>query len=156
MKKISWQVKTFCVKTVFLVSFIENSLSAQTECKEIKKEIEKLEKLQKKIEERIKKNEEILASIKKEKEELEVFKKRLDEEILKLQSERFKRLAKDFESMDPEFAGEKLSMMEDAKIAAYILYNMNPRKAGEALNYVSPKMVSKISKILTQLKNGKK
>ena len=58
--------------------------------------------------------------------------------------------------MDPEYAGEKLSKMSDPAIAAYILFNMNPRKAGEALNYVDPKMLDKITSILTKLKKNAK
>jgi len=46
--------------------------------------------------------------------------------------------------------------MKDPKKAAYIIYNMKPRLAGEVMNYVDPEMVDKIVKILTDLKKKKK
>jgi len=155
MKRIFWQTRAIYAKLFFSFFLFTQGVVAN-ECKEIEKELQQLEKLQKAIEQKIEKNEQLLQQIKQEKESLEAFRKTLNQEVENLQSERFKKLAKDFESMDPEYAGEKLSQMEP-KIAAYILFNMKSRKAGEALNFVSGEMVNKISKILTQLKqNGKK
>ncbi len=102
----------------------------------------------------LERNKAILAKIEKEKKALQDLNQTLAKQIEQIKSTRYKKLAKDFESMDPEYAGEKLSKLKDPKIAAFILYNMNPRKAGEALNYVEPKMVSRITSILTQLEKN--
>ncbi len=138
---------------IILASSLAISLYADSAQKEIDKELQKLAKLKAIIEKKIAKNKEILASIQQEKANLEQLKRSIDKQIEEIQSQRYKKLAKDFESMDPEYAGEKLSKI-DPKIAAYILYNMNSRKAGEALNFVAPETVSKITKILTQLRKN--
>ena len=135
-----------------IVSFFEISLFAQAEKKEIEIEIKKLETLKKDVELKIKKNEEILEKIKKEQEKLEIARKNLEKLQKELNKERYKKLAKAFEGMEPEMAGEKLSKLDDPAKAAYILYNMKAKSAGEALNYVDPKRVSEIVKILTTLK----
>ena len=54
--------------------------------------------------------------------------------------------------MDPELAGEKISKIQDPRRAALIVYNMKERSAGAALNYVDPKRVSEIVRILTEIK----
>ncbi|MRJ02195.1 MAG: hypothetical protein GXO19_04000 [Epsilonproteobacteria bacterium] len=133
-----------------------SALSAQNPCREIEKEVERLQKMRSTIQRRLQENREILRKIEEEKRELEEFKKEIEREQKEIQKERYKKLAKDFESMEPEMAGEKFSNMDNPKIAAYILYNMNSRKAGDALNYVDPKMVNKIVKILTELKRYEK
>ncbi len=143
------------MRIFYITIAISLALFAQSQQKEIQKELVRLENLQKSIEVKIKKDKKILAKIEKEKEALEKLQKRIDQQINELQKERYKKLAKDFASMDPEYAGEKLSKL-DPKIAAYILYNMNARKAGDALNYVDAKMVAKITKILTQLRENEK
>ncbi len=135
---------------------MSSSASAQTEIKEIEKEMQKLKTLQKQLKKEIEKKKKILGQIIEERKRLEDFKKTIDKQIKDIQSKRYKKLAKDFENMDPEYAGEKLSKFKDPKIAAYILYNMKSKKAGEALNYVEPEQLNKIAKILTQLKNNEK
>ena len=139
--------KTILLSSLVLISF------ANTQQKEIQKELQKLANLKAIIEKKIAKNKELLKKIEEEKKKLQNLQKKIEKQIKEIQNKRFKKLAKDFENMDPEYAGEKLSKI-DSKIAAYILYNMNSRKAGEALNYVAPPMVSKITKILTQLRNN--
>lgn len=124
--------------------------------REIRLELKQLEQLKNIIEKKIDQNRKILQSIEREKQKLKQLKQKIDRQIQEIQNQRFKKLAKDFENMDPEYAGAKLSKIENPKIAAYILYNMNPRKAGEALNYVESQALNKITKILTQLKNDDK
>jgi len=129
-----------------------NSAFPQTEKREIQKEIQNLIKLREEIKSLIKKNEEVLKKIKEEKEKLEKEKQDFENYVKKVKDQRYKKLAKMFEKMEPELAGEKISNMEDPKKAAYIIYNMKESKAGEVLNYVSPDMVNQITKILTELK----
>ncbi len=124
--------------------------------KEIKIEIEKLKKLRIEVEKKIKEDQELLQKIKEEREKLRKEREEFEKYIKQVESERYKKLAKVFEKMDPELAGDKLSKMKDPKIAAYIIYNMKDRKAGEVLNYVDPKMVDKITKILTDIKRKNK
>ncbi len=124
--------------------------------KEIKIEIEKLKKLRIEVEKKIKEDQELLKKIKEEREKLKKEREEFEKYIKQVESERYKKLAKVFEKMDPELAGDKLSKMKDPKIAAYIIYNMKDRKAGEVLNYVDPKMVDKITKILTDIKRKNK
>jgi len=126
---------------------------AQTECKEIESELKRLQNLRNQINTMLKQNRQILDQIKQERASLEALKQELAKEQEEIKKDRYKKLAKDFANMDPEAAGEKLSNL-DPKIAAYILLNMNSRKAGEALNYTNPGMVSKITKILTELKKN--
>ena len=124
--------------------------------KEIKIEIEKLKRLRIEVEKKIKEDQKLLQKIKEEREKLRKEREEFEKFIKQVESERYKKLAKVFEKMDPELAGDKLSKMKDPKIAAYIIYNMKDRKAGEILNYVDPKMVDKITKILTDIKRKNK
>lgn len=124
------------------------------ECKEIKTEIEKLEKLKLEVEQLLKKNEATLEKIKEEQAKLEKEKQSLLELEKKIEDKRYKKLAEVFSKMEPELAGQKISAMTDPKKAAFILYNMKSRKAGEILNYVDPKMVNKIVKILTTIRTN--
>ncbi len=141
----------------FILLSLALSLFGDAQLREIQKELQKLQALRQQLRADIAKNEELLAKIEEEKKSLQELNATINEQIQRIQSDRFKKLAKDFESMDPEYAGEKLSKMKDPEIAAYILLNMNSRKAGEALNYVDPEMLSRITTILTKLKrNGKK
>lgn len=141
----------------FILLSFALSLFGDAQLREIQKELQKLQALRQQLQADISKNEKLLAKIEEEKKSLQDLNASINEQIKQIQSERFKKLAKDFESMDPEYAGEKLSKMKDPTIAAYILFNMNSRKAGEALNYVDPDMLSRITAILTKLKkNGKK
>lgn len=136
---------------ILLISSLAFTAFGNTQQKEIQKELKRLQQLKELIEKKIAQNQKLLDSIKKEKANLQELKKALDKQLKEIQNERFKKLAKDFESMDPEYAGEKLSNI-DPKIAAYILYNMKSKKAGEALNFVRPQTVGIITKILTQLR----
>ncbi|WP_281951150.1 hypothetical protein [Nitrosophilus kaiyonis] len=142
----------FIFVSIIIVNFFTIQIFAQAEKKEIEIEIKKLEALKKDVELKIKKNEKILEEIKKEQKKLNIAKKELEKLQKELNKERYKKLAKAFEGMEPEMAGEKLSKIDDPAKAAYILYNMKAKSAGEALNYVDPKRVSEIVKILTSLK----
>ncbi len=122
---------------------------------ELKKEAEKLKQIREEIKLNYQKNQAVLEQIRKEREALEILKKEIEESKKKVQEERYKKLAKVFEKMDPELAGEKFSKMENPEDAAYILYNMSEKKAANILNNTDPVMVNKIVKILTNLKNAK-
>jgi len=140
---------------VALFSFFSAQALAQEgsfECKEVKTEIEKLKALKLRVERLLKENNDTLKKIEEERKNLEKEKRVLLELEEEIKSERYKKLAEVFSKMDPELAGQKISAMTDPKKAAYILYNMKSRKAGEILNYVDPKMVNKIVKILTTIK----
>ncbi|WP_457642232.1 hypothetical protein [Persephonella sp.] len=136
------------------MSFGKESTSPRKE--EIQKEIEKLTKLREEIKKLIEEKKAILKQIKEEEKKLEEKKKEISKLVKKAEEDRYKRLAKVFEKMDPEMAGEKISKMTDPKKAAYIIYNMKERLAGEVMNYINPEMVDKIIKILTELKKTKK
>ncbi|WP_187646982.1 MotE family protein [Nitrosophilus labii] len=143
---------------IFLISsfnFSQTLLFAQAEIKEIKIEIEKLIKLKKEVEAKIEKNRELLKKIEQEQEKLKTAQENLKKLQEEMRKDKYKKLAKAFEGMEPEMAGEKLSKLDDPVKAAYILYNMKAKAAGEALNFVEPKRVSQIVKILTDLKNRK-
>lgn len=145
----------FWVAVILISLLFPNALGQeQVEKKETQKEIEKLLSLKKKVESLIEKNREILKKIEQEREALKKEKEEFEKEVQEVQSERYKKLAQMFSKMDPEMAGQKISAMTDPKEAAYILYNMKSRVAGEVLNYVDPKMVDKIVKILTNLKEA--
>ncbi len=148
-------MKALCIKFC-IISSLALTAFADAQQKEIQKELAKLQQLKNYIDTKIAQDQKLLKQIREEKAFLQQLKKSLEEERKKINTERYKKLAKDFENMDPEYAGEKLSKMENPTIAAYILYNMNPRKAGEALNYVDPKVLSKISQILIKLKKHEK
>lgn len=136
----------FLIGILFLIS----SSFAQVE--ELKKEAEKLKQIRDEIKATYQKNEALLEQIRKERQTLELLKKEIEESKKKIQDERYKKLAKVFEKMDPEMAGQKLSKMESAEDAAYIIFNMNEKKAAAVLDNTDPIMVSKIVKILTRLK----
>ncbi len=140
----------------FILLSLVLSLFGDAQLREIQKELQKLQGLRQQLQADIAKNEKLLAKIEEKKKSLQELNATINEQIQQIQSERFKKLAKDFESMDPEYAGEKLSKMKDPEIAAYILINMNSRKAGEALNYIDPEMLSRITTILTKLKKNNK
>jgi len=131
---------------------ITNPLPAYQD--EISIELEKLKKIREEVEKKIEEDKKILQKIKEEREKLKKEREDFERYIKQVESERYKKLAKVFEKMEPELAGEKISKMKNPKTAAYIIYNMKERKAGEVMNYVDPKMVNKILKILTQLKKS--
>lgn len=142
------KIRTFTIGALATVSF---SLGQE---KDIKSEIDKLVKLRNEIKATYESNQALLEKIRKEKEQLEILKKQIEEQQKKITEERYKKLAKVFEKMDPELAGEKFSKMESAEDAAYILYNMNEKKAASILNNTDPVMVNKIVRILTGLKKS--
>ncbi|BCD68373.1 MotE family protein [Nitratiruptor sp. YY09-18] len=148
-------MRTFYAKILLILS-LSSLLFANVQKKELQKELQRLEKLHAIIKEKLEQNRQVLQKIQEEKAALQKLKKELENEKKAINNERFKKLAKDFENMDPEYAGEKLSKMQDPHIAAYILYNMNSRKAGEALNFVEPEALNKITKILIHLRNNDK
>ncbi|WP_163328070.1 magnesium transporter MgtE N-terminal domain-containing protein [Desulfurobacterium thermolithotrophum] len=143
--------------TLVLFSFI-SSLSAWgqgIEKHEAQKEIERLKKLKVEVQRLLEEKKNLLKKIEEEKKQLEEEKKAFEKKIKEIESERYKKLAQIFEKMDPEMAGQKLSKFSDPKEAAYIIYNMKSRKAGNVLNYVDPEMVNKIVEILTKVKKQK-
>ncbi len=142
----------FLIIGILTVSLFSVSFSQQVEKKEIDKEIQKLTKLKKEVQNLIKKNNELLAKLKEQEKILDEKRKSFEAYIKKAEEDRYKKLAKVFEKMDPELAGEKISKIQDPKRAALIVYNMKERSAGAALNYVDPKRVSEIVKILTEIK----
>ncbi|WP_457678102.1 hypothetical protein [Thermovibrio sp.] len=153
MKGLS--TKLFIVAVSLSLTFPLSGYSQEAvQKKEAVKEIEKLAKLKAEVKELLKKNREVLREIKKEREELKREREEFERRVKEVEAERYKRLAEFFEKMDPELAGQKISQLTDPKEAAYIIYNMKPRKAGEVLNYVSPQMVNKIVEILTQIKKS--
>jgi flagellar motility protein MotE (MotC chaperone) len=139
----------FLVVSLIAISFVA---VGQPEKTEIEREIERLKNLRVEIKKLIEKNNQILQKIKEEKEQLAKEKEELEKLKKEILDERYKKLAKVFEKMEPELAGEKISNMEDPKKAAYIIYNMKESKAGAVLDNVSPDMVNQIVKILTKLK----
>jgi flagellar motility protein MotE (MotC chaperone) len=126
--------------------------SAQVEKKEVDKEIQRLTKLKKEVQQLIKKNNELLAKLKEQEKRLDKKRKDFENFLKKAEKDRYKKLAKVFEKMDPELAGEKISKIKDPRRAAYIIYNMKERSAGATLNYVDPERVSEIVRILTEIK----
>jgi flagellar motility protein MotE (MotC chaperone) len=150
-KKTGWQMKYTIAK--FLILSIAICL-AFSQNREINNELKRLIEAKKSLEIKLQKNTETLKKIEKEKKELEKLKKEIEELQKSLTEKRYKKLAKAFEKMEPEMAGEKLSKIDNPKKAALILYNMKPKSAGEALNFIDSKRVSEIVKILTKLKNG--
>ena len=124
----------------------------QVEKKETQKEIQKLLKLKKEVEALLEEKRQLLKKIEEEKKALEKAREEFRKEVEKARSERYKKLAQIFSKMDPEMAGQKISAMTDPKEAAFIIYNMKSRTAGEVMNYVDPKMVDRIVQILTKLR----
>lgn len=119
---------------------------------ELKKEAEKLEKIRNDIRTEYIKNQEILKQIQAEREKLQQLKREIEDQTKKIKDERYQKLAKVFEKMDPEEAGKKISKAENPEEIAYILYNMNEKKAAAILNNTDPEMVNKILKHLTVIR----
>jgi len=142
----------YLMSVIITLGMIVSFSYAQVEKKEIDKEIKRLEQLKSEVKALIDKNNALLESIKEERAKLKQEKEEFKNFIKKAQEERYKKLGKVFEKMDPEMAGEKISNMKDPVKAAYIIYNMKPRLAGEVMNYVKPEMVDEIVKILTDIK----
>lgn len=142
------------LRKYIVISLLTLSSLSYAQVDELKKEVEKLEKLRGDIKSEYIKNQEILKQIKAEREKLEQLKKEIEEQIKKIKEERYQKLAKVFEKMDPEEAGKKISKAENPEEIAYILYNMNEKKAAAILNNTEPDMVNKILKHLTLIKNS--
>lgn len=119
---------------------------------ELKKEAEKLERIRNDIRAEYIKNQETLKQIQAERERLQQLKKEIEDQAKKIKEERYQKLAKVFEKMDPEEAGKKISKAENPEEIAYILYNMNEKKAAAILNNTDPEMVNKILKHLTLIR----
>lgn len=119
---------------------------------ELKREVEKLEKIRNDIRAEYIKNQETLKQIQAERERLQQLKREIEDQAKKIKDERYQKLAKVFEKMDPEEAGKKISKAENPEEIAYILYNMNEKKAAAILNNTDPEMVNKILKHLTLIK----
>ncbi|ACO04596.1 MULTISPECIES: hypothetical protein [Persephonella] len=140
--------------SLFLTAYsVDNQ---QAEKIEIQKEIERLSKLREEIRKLLEEKKKILKQIEEREKALIKREENIKKILKKAEEDRYKKLAKVFEKMDPEMAGEKISKMTDPVKAAYIIYNMKDRLAGEVMNYVDPEMVDKITKILTDLKKIKK
>ncbi len=144
----------FLLAGALIILMSVSAFSSDLERREIEKEIERLEALKKEIVLLKGKNEELLKQIREERRKLQEERLSFEERIKEVRSERYRRLGKVFEKMEPEMAGQKLSKMKDPKEAAYIILNMKERAAGSALNYVDPKRVSEIVRILTQIKGS--
>lgn len=144
------------LKRYILISLLTLNNHAFCQIDEIKKESERLEKIRNEIKVEYTKNQEILKQIKAEREKLEELKKEIENQTKKIKDERYKKLAKVFEKMDPEEAGKKISKMENPEELSYILYNMNEKKAASILNNTDPEMVNKILKHLTLIKKESK
>lgn len=142
------------LRKYIVISLLTLSSLSYAQVDELKKEVEKLEKLRGDIKSEYIKNQEILKQIKAEREKLEQLKKEIEEQIKKIKEERYQKLAKVFEKMDPEEAGKKISKAENPEEIAYILYNMNEKKAAAILNNTEPDMVNKILKHLTLIKSS--
>lgn len=119
---------------------------------ELKREAEKLEKIRNDIRTEYTKNRETLKQIQAERERLQQLKREIEDQAKKIKEERYQKLAKVFEKMDPEEAGKKISKAENPEEIAYILYNMNEKKVAAILNNTDPEMVNKILKHLTLIK----
>lgn len=139
------------LKRFILVGILIVSKFSLAQVDELKKEAQKLEKLRNDIRAEYTKNQEVIKQIRAERERLEQLKREIEEQTRKIKEERYMKLAKVFEKMDPEEAGKKISKAENPEEIAFILYNMNERKAAAILNNTEPDMVNKILKYLTQL-----
>jgi len=152
-------------RTVFilLVSFsafncaeAESGTQASTQTREIENDIRRLSTLQERLTKTIEKNRALVTSLKKEREALAQESAAFEKRVADEKSSRYQSLAKVFEKMEPELAGEKLSKIKDPKDAALIIYNMKTRLAGAAMNYVDPRRASSIVTILTDVKRTQK
>lgn len=143
-------------KKFIVASLLITSSLSYAQVNELKREVERLEKIRSDIRAEYLKNQEILKQIQAERERLEQLKKDIEEQMKKIKDERYQKLAKVFEKMDPEEAGKKISKAENPEEIAYILYNMSEKKAAAILNSTDPEMVNKILKHLTLIKQTSK
>ncbi len=120
-----------------------------------------IEKRQKELDERER-------SLRLEEERLQVMKKELDEKLSRYSDllkkinslldqmeqkniQNMEYLVKVYESMPPDEAGQRLSVIDET-LAANILKRMKPRKAGAILSTMEPQKVSIITRHLSQNK----
>ncbi len=143
----------FLLGSFIAILIINVAYPSEIERKELEKEIKRLEVLKEEILELNRENLQLLKKIESERKALEKKEREFQRLLEFAKEERFKKLARVFEKMEPEMAGEKLSKMEE-KDAAYILLNMKDKAAGNALNFVDPDRVNRIVKILTQINNA--
>jgi flagellar motility protein MotE (MotC chaperone) len=118
----------------------------------IEKQIAQLVKLQSLLEKKIEQNRKLVAEIKKERQALEQERAAFEQQIADEKNARYQALARVFEKMEPELAGDKITKIKNPKDAALIIYNMKSRSAGAVMNYVEPRRASSIVGILTDVK----
>jgi flagellar motility protein MotE (MotC chaperone) len=106
------------------------------------KKEDRLRALEKHIESRIKKLDELESRIVE-----------LIEQKKAVENEKVRKLAKVFEATPPEQAGPLLSEL-DVDIAAQLILQMQGRKAGRIWGYVTPRKAVKISEELARIKPG--
>jgi flagellar motility protein MotE (MotC chaperone) len=105
----------------------------------LKKEEERLKAIQKEVEARIEKLNQMLSQI-------EEGLKKLGE----VRSERLGHLVKTFEAMPPEEAGLRLATL-DRSLAVQIVFKMNSKKAGAVLATMDPKKVAEITEAVAKM-----
>lgn len=105
----------------------------------LKKEEERIRNIEKEVEAKIQKFNQLLAQI-------EEGLKKLDE----FRSERIGHLVKTFEAMPPEEAAVRLSSIEKS-LAIQIIFKMNNKKAGAILAQVEPKKVAEFTEGLSRI-----
>lgn len=142
--------------TALLYAQTPSSAQASTQTREIENDIRRLTTLQERLTKTIEKNRTLIAKVKKEREALAQESAAFEKKVADEKSGRYQSLAKVFEKMEPELAGEKISKIKDPKDAALIIYNMKTRSAGAIMNYVDPRRASSIVTILTDVKRAKK
>ncbi len=132
------------------------STAVQTQQSEIEREIRQLSDLQERLTQKIDENRKLMRKIQKERDALNAQKAAFEKMIAAERNARYQSLAKVFEKMEPELAGDKISKIKDPRRAALIIHNMKTRSAGAVMNYVEPRRASTIVSILTDVKRPKK
>lgn len=130
----------------------QTSDAAQTQQRELTTEIRKLTELQVQLRNKIDENRKIVARLQQEREALKTEKAAFEKMIADEKNARYQALAKVFEKMEPELAGEKITKIKDPRHAALIIHNMKTRSAGAVMNYVDARRASTIVSILTDIK----
>ena len=105
----------------------------------LKKEEERLKAVQKEVEVKIEKLNQMLSQI-------EEGLKKLGE----VRSERMTHLVKTFEAMPPEEAGLRLTNLEKA-LAMQIIFKMNSKKAGAVMATMDPKKVAELTEGISKM-----
>jgi flagellar motility protein MotE (MotC chaperone) len=104
----------------------------------LKKEEERLKTIEKEVEAKIQKLNQLLVQVE------EGLKK-----IEEVRSGRLDHLVKVFEAMPPEEAAQKLTTMKKS-VAIHILFKMNTKKAGAIMAFMEPKKVADITEEVTK------